>query len=99
MLAAFADGLAPRERGWFEELVLSAGRTDASTLTPVDIMQDYVRALWCDCLKRRRGALPAAGGPETDMERMKISADLKRLNMVKWHTVKEMVRQLIKGGK
>lgn len=98
-LAAFAEGLSPRERGWFDGLLLAAGRTDASTLSPVDIMQDYVRALWCDCLKRRRGALPAAGGPETDMQRMRISADLKRLNMVKWHTVKEMVRQLIKGGK
>lgn len=99
VLAAFADGLAPRERAWFDELMLSAGRTNASSLSPVEIMQDYVRALWCDCLKRRRGSLPAAGGPETDIERMTISADLKRLNMVKWHTVKEMVRKLIKGGK
>jgi len=98
-LAVFAEGLSPREREWFDELMLSAGRTNASTLTPVDIMQDYVRSLWCDALKRRRGSLPATGDPEADMERMKISADLKRLNMVKWHTVKEMVRQLIKGGK
>lgn len=95
-LAVFAEGLSPREREWFDELMLSAGRTNASTLTPVDIMQDYVRSLWCDALKRRRGSLPATGDPEADMERMKISADLKRLNMVKWHTVKEMVRQLLK---
>ncbi len=95
-LAAFAEGLSPRERSWFDESMLAAGRASASTLTPVEIMQDYVRALWCDCLKRRRGSLPATGDPEADMERMKISADLKRLNMVKWHTVKEMVRQLLK---
>jgi DNA primase len=95
-LAVFAEGLSPREREWFDELMLSAGRTNASTLAPAEIMQDYVRSLWCDALKRRRGSLPATGDPEADMERMKISADLKRLNMVKWHTVKEMVRQLLK---
>ncbi len=95
-LAVVAEGRSQREREWFDELMLSAGRTNASTLAPAEIMQDYVRSLWCDALKRRRGALPAAGDLEADMERMRISADLKRLNMVKWHTVKEMVRQLLK---
>ncbi len=96
-LAVFADSLGPLERGWFDELMLSAGRTNASSLSAVDIMQDYVRALWCDCLKRRRGALLADGGAATDVERIRISATLKRLNMVKWHTVKEIVRKLTKG--
>ena len=61
-------------------------------------MQDYVRLLWIDCLKRRRGSLPADGGEETDVARLKISDDLKRLNMVKWSTAKDIVRQLIKGN-
>ena len=44
-----------------------------------------------------RGSLPAGGGAEVDFRRVKISMDLKRLQQVKWNTVKEMVREFMKG--
>ena len=97
-IAAFADSLAPRERAWFDEVMLEAGRSDSSSLTSVQIAQEYVRLLWSDCLTRRRGAMPADGGPEADVARMKISDALIRLKMVKWNTVKELVRKQIKEG-
>ena len=95
--AAFAETLSPAERSWFDAILLEGGKAQASGLSATDILQEFVRSLWCDALKRRRGALPAAGGAETDMLRMKISMDLKRLQQVKWNTVKEMVRELMKG--
>lgn len=95
-LAAFAETLTPRARGWFDGILLSAGKTDASALSATDILQDFVRTLWGDHLRRRRGALPAAGGAESDIERMKISMALKRLHMVRWHDVKEMVRGFLR---
>ena len=41
--------------------------------------------------------LPADGDDALAARRLKISMDLKRLGQVKWHAVKEMVREFIKG--
>ena len=65
-----------------------------SGMSPTDILQDFVRTLWCERLKRDRGALPASGDVEADMKRMKLSMDLMRLQSVRWHSVKEMIREL-----
>ena len=95
LFAAFAESLSPAERGWFDTILLNGGKSQASGLSATDILEDFVRALWVDRLKRVRGALPAAGDPEADFRRMKLSMDLKRLESVKWHSVKEIVREFI----
>lgn len=97
-LAAFADSLSPREHEWFDDIMLKAGRTGAGGRAPSDIMQEFVRVLWRDCLMRRRGELPAVGDPDADAERLNISYALKRLDLARWHEVKDIVRGLtIKG--
>ena len=95
--AAFAEALSAAEQPWMDAVLLEAGKVQASGLSPTEILQDFVRSLWIDWLKRERGALPADGGVEVDMRRMKISMDLKRLQQVKWNAVKEMVREFMKG--
>ncbi len=95
--AAFAESLDSVSRGWFDLILLNAGNMQASGLSAAEILKEFVRSLWCDELARRRGALPAQGGAETDFRRMKLSMDLKRLQQVKWSLVKEMVRELMKG--
>ncbi len=95
--ASFAQELDSVARGWFDAVLLNAGKMQASGLAATDVMKEFVRGLWCDELSRRRGALPAAGGAETDFARVKISMDLKRLQQVKWSTVKEMIREFTKG--
>ncbi|MGN0854704.1 MAG: DNA primase [Kiritimatiellia bacterium] len=90
--AAFAETLPAAERTWFDTILVGAGKTQASGLGATDILQEFVRALWIDGLRRRRGALPAKGDAEADAARVKISMDVKRLQQVKWNTVKEMVR-------
>ncbi len=95
--ADFADTLDDTERGWFDAALAGAGRSQASGQTPSDILQEFVRQLWRDCLARVRGALPVDGDADVIARRLKISMDLKRLPQVKWHAVKEMVRDFIKG--
>lgn len=94
--AAFAETLDETARAWFDAILVSAGKTQASGLSATDILQEFIRAFWVDDLRRRRGALPANGDAEADMQRMKISMDLKRLQQVKWNTVKEMIRDWTK---
>ena len=94
----FSGSLQGHARAWFDSILLGGGKSQASGLSPTDILQDFVRTLWGDALKRRRGELPAAGDDEADLLRMKISMDLKRLQSVRWPAVKEMVRDFIRAG-
>ena len=92
LLQTFAGELQGHERGWFDTILLGGGKTESSGLSATDILQDFVRSLWVESLKRERGNLPASGDPEADLKRMKISMDLKRLSSVRWAAVKDMVR-------
>ena len=92
LLQEFAGKLEGHEREWFDSVLLSGSKTESSGLSPTDILQDFVRALWADELKRERGSLPASGDAEADLKRMKLSMDLKRLSSVRWAAVKDMVR-------
>ena len=95
--AAFSEGLSPEERGWMDAVLFAAGKAQACGMEATDVMQDFVRSLWCDYLKRERGALPADGGPEADAMRLRMSMDLKRLQEVRWAAAKDIVRDLMKG--
>ena len=99
LFAAFAEGLDQRGRGWFDGILQSMEKTAPSELSATDILQDFVRSIWIEALKRMRGGLPANGDPEADMKRMRISADLKRLARARWHDVKEIVTEYMKGEK
>ena len=92
LLQDFVGKLEGHEREWFDSVLLGGSKTESSGLSPTDILQDFVRALWADALKRERGSLPANGDAETDLRRMKLSMDLKRLSSVRWAAVKDMVR-------
>lgn len=86
----FAAALPPMERRWFDDLLVGSGKTQASQLTPVEILKDFTRRLWIEKLKLRRASL-RTGDALQDLERMKISMTLKRLSQVKWHDVKKVI--------
>jgi DNA primase len=90
--AAFSAGLAGRDRALFDTVCVEAGKTESSSLSPTDIMQEYVRSLWEARLKRERGALPADGDTEVSLRRMRLTTDIKRMRQVRWNTVKDMIR-------
>ncbi len=93
LVAPWGDSLGPVDRAWFDRVLLGQGKALESALTPVEIAKDFVRALWAARLRRRRGALPAAGDEASDLERRKSTLELKRLNSVKWSTLKDLVRE------
>ena len=92
LFAAFADGLPPRARAWFDAILLDAGKSQASALAATDILQEFVRTLWAVALRRRRGALPAVGDAAVERTRLALSMDLKHLASARWPDVKKMVR-------
>ena len=92
-LAAFGEMLSDDERGWFDSILLSQGKTQASGLSPADIARDFVRTLWKARLARLRGDLSADGSE--DMKRMKLTMDMKRLATIRWELVKDLVSEYI----
>ena len=94
--AAFAASLAGQERAWLDAVLVEVGKTQSSTLSATDIMEDFVRSFWEARLKQVRGKLPAVGDDEANKERMKITMDLKRLKQVRWAVVKDMIRDFMR---
>ena len=94
--AAFAASLAGQERAWLDAVLVEVGKTQSSTLSATDIMQDFVRSFWEARLKQVRGTLPAVGDSEANKERMKITMDLKRLRQARWAVVKDMIRDFMR---
>ncbi len=92
LMQGFAANLSESERVWFDAVFLSSGKTQSSALSSTDILQDFVRKLWMDYLERRRGVLPATGDATADLERMRISMDLKHLASARWPRVKDILR-------
>ena len=93
IFATFAAALSERERGWFDAVLAATGKAKAGTQSATDILQEFIRRLWIRRLTRLRGELPASGEAAVLMERMKLTTDIKRLNMVKWAAVKDFIRE------
>jgi len=94
--AAFAASLAGQESALLDAVLIEVGKTQSSTLSATDIMQDFVRSFWEAHLKQVRGTLPAVGDSEANKERMKITMDLKRLRQARWAVVKDMIRDFMR---
>ncbi len=90
--ATLAASLGGPERMWFDTVCVEAGKTQSSAMSATDILQDFIRSLWSAYLKRVQGALPASGDSESELMRVKISMDLKRLRSARWAVVKDMIR-------
>ena len=97
LFVRFAAGLPVEERAWFDRLVGGVGRAQASALQPRQILEDFIRRLWIDCLKRRRGALPVTGGESATVERMRLSMAIKHLESVRWESAEQIIRDQLRA--
>ena len=94
----FADGLDRHAREWFDEILSESSKSQASELSPTDNLQEFIRAIWSAALRRRRGELPATGDDAADAERLRLSVTAKQLERARWHVVKDIVRQEMRGA-
>lgn len=99
--AAFADTLDDIDRKWFESVLAASGKSQASGLTPVEILQKFIGVLWRAFLSRECGALPINGGREIENRMAILSVMQQRLigadANCDWNDTKEIIRDLIKG--
>ena len=95
--ATFAAALSPRNRDWFDKVLSGTGRVRTDSQSVTDVMQDFVRRFWVRRLTRLRGELPASSDAATLMTRMRLTTDIKRLDMIKWSAVKDFIREQSNG--
>ena len=95
--ATFAAALSPRNRDWFDKVLSGTGRVRIDSQSVTDVMQDFVRRFWVRRLTRLRGELPASSDAATLMTRMRLTTDIKRLDMIKWSAVKDFIREQTNG--
>ena len=97
VFATFVAALHPVERGWFDKVLEGSGKARTDSLSAADIMQDFVRRLWVRRLTRLRGELAADGDDGVLLKRMRMTTDIKRLDMIKWSAVKDFIREQSNG--
>ena len=92
-LVPFAEGLQGVEKSWFDRVLRGADRKAACSQAASDVLQDFIRDLWADYFQRVRGNLPAMGDAEADLKRLELTTLIKRLKLIKWHDVKDIIHQ------
>lgn len=94
----FRSRLSARECRWFDRIFeeSAGGRSLGSGETVAHNLENFIRDLWIDCLRRRRGELPVAD-QSVEAQRFEISYNMRRFKDVKWNGVKTLIRELKKG--
>ena len=92
------DSLSGREQTWLDRIFeeSASGRSLGSGETPAHNLENFIRDLWIDHLRRKRGGLPVTD-QSFEAQRFEISYNMQRLKDVKWNSVKAMIRELKKG--
>jgi DNA primase len=92
------DSLVGREQDWLDRIFeeSASGRSLGSGETPAHNLENFIRDLWIDRLRRERSALPVSD-QSFEARRFEISYNMRRLKDVKWNSVKAMIRELKKG--
>ena len=92
-LESLLDELPPAECGWLNEILIPNGRSDLSELSPDHILQDFLRQLWMEAVRRRQGALPVESTAENDLKRLNYSTCIRRLQRDPWKKASALMTQ------
>ena len=92
------DSLTVREQAWLDRIFeeSASGRSLGSGESAARNLENFIRDLWIDHLRRKRGGLPVTD-QSFEAQRFEISYNMRRLKDVKWNSVKAMIRELKKG--
>ena len=98
LLQGLRGELVGHESEWFDDIYLKSGHTDACAVSEPHKLEESIRYIWADFIRRRQGELPVNGSEEEENLRIRFSylrnrfTDMKRF---KWSAVKETIRDLM----
>ena len=74
-----------------EGVFLSRERASLSELEPARILEDFLRRLWGDAIRRRLGELPARGDAELERTRLELSVRQRKLKNAPWPVARTLM--------
>ena len=83
-MAELRGTLSETDGALLEGVFLSRERASLSELEPVRILEDFLRRLWVDAIRRCLGELPARGDAELERRRLSLSMRMKRIKSAPW---------------
>jgi len=83
-MAELRGTLSETDGALLEGVFLSRERAALSELEPARILEDFLRRLWSDAIRRRLGELPARGDAELERTRLELSVRMRKLKNAPW---------------
>ena len=90
-ITSLRDVLPPEMCVWLDNILLTEEKSVSSELSPEKILQDFLRRLWMEAVRRRQGELPAASTPENDAARLRYSTLIRQLQRGAWTRVRVLM--------
>ena len=96
-LANLGKDLPAAEALRLEEVFLAKERAALSELEPARILEDFLRRLWSEAVRRRLGKLPVRGDAELERRRLELSVRMRKLKSAPWKVASSlMISDLLK---
>ena len=83
-MADLRGTLSETDGALLEGVFLSRERASLSELEPARILEDFLRRLWGDAIRRHLGELPARGDAELERRRLSLLMRMKRIKSALW---------------
>ena len=90
-ITSLRNDLPPEMCVWLDHILLTEEKSAASELSPEKILQDFLRKLWMEAVRRRQGELPAESTPENDATRLRYSTIIRKLQRGAWSTARALM--------
>ena len=90
-MAELRGTLSETDGALLEGVFLSRERASLSELEPARILEDFLRRLWGDAIRRRLGELPARGDAELERRRLSLSMRMRKLKNAPWQVARTLM--------
>ena len=83
-LAGLGKTLPAADVRLLEGIFIARERAALSELAPRQILEDFLRRLWADAVRRRLGALPMQGDETLERRRLELSVRMRKFKSAPW---------------
>ena len=74
-----------------EGIFIARERAALSELAPRQILEDFLRRLWSDAVRRRLGALPVQGDETLERHRLELSVRMRKFKSAPWKVARSLM--------
>ena len=96
-LAGLGKTLPAADVRLLEGIFIARERAALSELAPRQILEDFLRRLWADAVRRRLGALPVQGDEALERRRLELSVRMRKFKSAPWKIARSLMLPDILG--